>query len=385
MSKYGDFGVDVRKSGVELFGELISPAAIRGFSPIGIYKLNEREEGIVMHTDGAGSKPIISYIYWKETGDIYWFSGLSQDVVAMNINDLACVGASPICLTDYLAINPNRLPRAEVIKAIARGFADTLGVLSRLGMEILFLGGETADLPDQLLTLDISATAFGTVEIGKIVDGSGIQEGDVIVGLRSGGRAKFERGENSGIMCNGLTLARRVLLSREYSSRYPEVAGFPGRPYEGRFKVDDYLDEVGMSVGEALLSPTRLYAPIATEIIEKLGEEAHGLIHNTGGGLTKALRLGAGINYVKDDLPEPDPIFRVIQREGRVSWEEMYSVFNMGIGFEVVCRPEVAYDVIDIAEKHGVETKVIGRCRKCRNGVNKVTIISANGKFVFSR
>jgi phosphoribosylformylglycinamidine cyclo-ligase len=148
-------------------------------------------------------------------------------------------------------------------------------------------------------------------------------------------------------MCNGVTLARHVLMSSEYTRRYPELGG--GRGYRGRFRFDDYSDELGMTVGEALLSPTRLFSPVVLRILKRVGEGVRAMVHNTGGGLTKSLRVGRNVVYVKDSLPEPDPLFLLVQREGRGEWREMYQVFNMGVGFELVVDPEEAEEVVRIS------------------------------------
>ena len=244
------------------------------------------------------------------------------------------------------------------------------------------MGGETAELPDQLSTIDVSAAMFGIVELSRIVSAERIAPGDRIIGIRSGGRTIYERRENSGIMCNGLTLARRCLLSREYSERYPEIIGFSGKPYSGRFRVDDYIDELNMTVGEALLSPTRIFAPIVFKLLERFDTGIKAMIHNTGGGLTKCVRVGRGVHYIKDNLPKPDPIFELIQREAKEDWKSMYQTFNMGIGFEIIVAPEIIDDVMSVIEKFGVEAKVIGFCEK--SNINRVTLQTPYGRFEYA-
>jgi phosphoribosylformylglycinamidine cyclo-ligase len=169
-------------------------------------------------------------------------------------------------------------------------------------------------------------------------------------------------------------------MSSEYTRRYPELGG--GRGYRGRFRFDDYSDELGMTVGEALLSPTRLFSPVVLRILKRVGEGVRAMVHNTGGGLTKSLRVGRNVVYVKDSLPEPDPLFLLVQREGRVEWREMYQVFNMGVGFELVVDPEEAEEVVRISEGFGLGAGVIGRCERGR-GRNRVIIKSRWGKFEY--
>ncbi|MEM2874465.1 MAG: AIR synthase-related protein [Candidatus Hadarchaeales archaeon] len=380
-SRYAEVGVDVKKRGVEGFRRLIENAFPLAFCPV-LRDPISKNRGIVLHTDGAGSKPVQSYLQWRETGETAWFLGLAQDVVAMNLDDVICVGASDANLVDYLAINPFRVPKETVLKEIGRGFRKCLSLLRRFGMRLHFLGGETADLPDQVRTLDVSGTISASVDLSKIVGGDGIRPGDLIVGLRSGGKTKYERAENSGIMCNGITLARHCLMKAEYCKKYPEIAGDVGRGYYGRYGPDEYVDELHMTAGEAILSPTRIFAPVVVEVLRKVGKGVSGLVHNTGGGLTKCLRLGKRISYVKDDLFEPDPIFLLIQRESKVDWREMYEDFNMGVGFEIVVREQFADEVLSTAERFGLGAKVIGRCEKGK-ARNTLTVKSEHGKFVY--
>ena len=380
-SKYRELGVDVEKRGIEAFKEMVGGLHPNAFCVIH-RDPSDPEMGLVLHTDSAGSKPIQAYLHWRESGDPSWFRGLAQDVVAMNLDDILCVGAEPIAFVDYIAFNTLHIERESLLTETAEGFREVFEGLGGLGIPLLFAGGETADLPDQLRTLDISGAILGRVPLRGVITGDAITPGDVIIGLRSGGRASYEEGENSGIMCNGLTLARSTLMMGEYLERYPELAHPSGRRYRGRFRFDDYLEELGMTVGEALLSPTRVFAPIILKALREVGDGIHGLVHNTGGGLTKCLRLGRGILYVKDSLPEPDPLFRLIRREGEVDWREMYTVFNMGVGFEVVAHPQVADDVIDISEGYGVEAMIIGRCEGSSEG-NRVRVESRYGRFLY--
>ncbi|MEM1563019.1 MAG: AIR synthase related protein, partial [Candidatus Bathyarchaeia archaeon] len=317
-SKYAESGVDVKKRGIECFRSILNNLFPEAFCVIS-EDPNLPGYGLVTHTDGAGSKPVQAYLHWKETGDIRWFKGLAQDVLAMNIDDIICVGAKPINFVDYVAINPLRVDKIGLLKILSSGFEECINILGAQGVKLLFSGGETADLPDQIRTLDIAATMNGRVSLSRVLTGEKIEPGDVIIGLRSGGKTNYERNENSGIMCNGLTLARLCLMRKDYQEKYPEILESPDgkRSYYGRFKFDDYLDELGMTVGEALLSPTRLYAPVILKVMERFGEYISGLVHNTGGGLTKCLRIGRNIHYIKDNLFNPDPIFILIQRESK--------------------------------------------------------------------
>lgn len=380
-TKYAESGVDVKKRGIEFFRRTLNNLFPEAFCVIS-QDPDFPEYGLVTHSDGAGSKPVQAYLHWRETGDLRWFEGLAQDVIAMNLDDIVCVGASPLNFVDYISINPLKIDKVGVLKALSSGFESCLKLLSDQGVRLFFSGGETADLPDQLRTLDIAVTMNGRVELSKALTGGRIEPGDVIIGFRSGGKTKYESKENSGIMCNGLTLARLCLMHRSYQKKYPEILDRAGnkRSYYGRFRFDEHLDELGMTVGEALLSPTRIYAPVALRVIERFGAYISGMVHNTGGGQTKCLRVGRNIHYVKDDIFDPDPIFTLIQRESGESWRAMFENYNMGVGFEIIAKPEVADDIISLSEKYGLEAKRIGVCMKSDGG-NRLTIKSPHGTF----
>jgi phosphoribosylformylglycinamidine cyclo-ligase len=386
-SKYLRLGVDSKKKGVELFERLIPNILPGAFTPV--CRDDERENrGLILHLDGAGSKPIISYLCYREFGEGGWFEGLSQDVLAMNIDDVITVAAQPILFADYIAVNPFRIPKDEVIAELAEGFRKTLELLSshqkNFRITPAFAGGETADLPDQVRTLDVVGALFAAVELEKFPKLNNIRAGDLIIGLRSNGRAIYEHRENSGIMCNGVSLARHILLKREYYQRYPEIGEQEiAEKYSGRFTLDSFIDELNMSLAEALLSPTRIYAPIIAEIITRNPERVKAMCHNTGGGLTKIKRIGKGIRYVKDNLPEPSPIFKIIQKEGKISWREMYETFNMGIGFEIIAEKGHEDEIIQIAEKYKVTAQVIGRIESTKNSLNEVAVKSRLGTFIY--
>jgi len=376
-------GVDVRKRGIEVFEESVANLFPHAFCTVARDPELE-DRGIVLHADGAGSKPLQNYLHWRETGDTEWFESIAQDVVAMNVDDIICVGASPIGFVDYVAVNGFKVPKEDLLACLSSGFKRTFGLLKDYGIDIEFLGGETADLPDQLRTMDVSGTISGRLRLSEAVTGERIEDGDAIIGLRSGGRTKYEKSENSGIMCNGITLARHCLMKKDYQRKYPELSSSEGRGYYGRFAFDDYLDDLGMTVGEAILSPTRLFAPVVVKILEKHRQFVSGLVHNTGGGLTKCLKLGKNIHYIKDDLFPPDPIFRLIQRESKEGWREMFEDFNMGIGFEIIAKGEGADDIVATSERFGLEAKVIGRCEKRKEKGNKLTLQSEFGRFEYS-
>ena len=183
-------------------------------------------------------------------------------------------------------------------------------------------------------------------------------------------------------MCNFITLARHCLMKREYETKYPEIRDPDGKGYYGRFSFDDFDYELGMTVGEAIVSPTRLFAPVTSKILEKFRLHVKGLVHNTGRGQTKSLGLGRNVHYIKDNLPDPDPIFRLIQRESKETWREMYRGGNMGIGMEVIVDQEAAEDVLSVPESFGLGAQVIGKCEMSKER-NKLTIKSPFGGFQY--
>ncbi len=379
-TKYEEVGVDAQKEGIEVFESTIDNLFPEAFCTVSRDPDNE-DRGIVLHTDGAGSKPVQNYLLWKETGDLSWFETIGQDVLAMNIDDLICIGGRPLAFVDYIALNKGLFPKKKVLSELNSGFSKTLDLMEKYGLDISFLGGETADLPDQLKTLDVSGTIYGRVKLSEAITGEDVEPGNEIIGLRSGGRTEYEEEQNSGIMCNGITLARHCLMKEDYEKEYPEIKG-PEKGYYGKFDVEEYTSEIGMKVGEAIVSPTRIFAPVLNEILEKFRERVKGIVHNTGGGQTKSLNLGENIHYLKENPIEPDPIFKLIQRESGEEWKAMYEDYNMGTGMEIIAEEGQGDKILDIAEDFDLEGKVIGECEK-NDGGNKVTIDSQFGKFTY--
>jgi len=379
-SKYAKLGVDVKKRGIEYFEGLVDNHYPQAFCVVTKTRFFPNH-GIVLHSDSVGTKPIQSYLNWKEAGSFDAFRGLAQDVVAMNVDDVICVGAFPLSFADYIALNPFTIPKEELLKTLSRGFAECFHFLRTHGVDTQFAGGETADLADIIRTMDLSGTTLGLVNLNQVISGTEIVEGDVIIGLRSGGTTKLEKTLNSGIMCNGITLARHALLTRELSEQYPETRDFSAGPYVGRFRPDQYVDALEMTAGEAIASPTRLFAPIIWKVLEAYGAHVKGLVHNTGGGQTKCLRIGKGVHYVKKPL-EVDPIFPLIQESSGEAWRTMFENFNMGTGFEIIVDPEAAEDVLSVPQSFGLPAEIIGRC-EASNGENRVTILSPWGTFQY--
>ncbi len=295
-------------------------AAVRSLVPDGHYAA-VIDAGIghalALATDGVGSKLVVAERLGR-------FDTVGVDCVAMNVNDVVCVGAKPLAFLDYVAVEE---PDQAMLAAIGKGLAEGA---RRAG--VVVPGGELAVVPDLLRGhpsprgFDLVGFCLGIAEPKALVTGERIQPGDVIIGLPS-----------SGIHANGLTLARAALSDLE--ERPPELQG--------------------RSVGEELLEPTEIYVPCILDLLAS-GVDVHGLAHITGDGLLNLLRLGRAVGYrVEEPLPTP-PIFRLIQRRGEVSEAEMWEVFNMGCGFCCVVAEDAGEAALSVVRDHYPAAAAIG-------------------------
>jgi phosphoribosylformylglycinamidine cyclo-ligase len=267
-------------------------------------------------TDGVGSKILIAERMGR-------FDTIGIDCIAMNVNDLICIGAEPICMVDYIGVE--RLQKgvmAEVAKGLAEGARQA---------RISIPGGETAQLPDIIKGLDLVGTAVGVLPMSRLNCGRDCRPGDVVVGLAS-----------SGVHSNGYSLARRALFEK------------------GGLEVGHRVPELGRTVGEELLEPTRIYVAEALELFAS-DVRWKALCHITGDGLLNLCRVAAPVSFELDALPPPPPVFELIARLGKVEPAEMYRVFNMGIGLCVIVAETDAARVCEIARRHGSKPHVIGR------------------------
>lgn len=285
----------------------------------------DRNRLLATHTDGVGTKVLIANMLRK-------YDTIGIDCVAMNVNDVICIGATPISFVDYIAANQNnQLIFAQIAKGLAVG-------AYKAGVPIV--GGETAIMPDlfseKKFSFDLAGMVAGLVQKNKVTLGNKISVNDAIVGIYS-----------SGIHSNGYSLARKVLLKK--------------------YSVKDKLSGIGR-LGDALLTPTEIYVKPVLEIIRKC--QVHGLANITGGSFTKLLRL-KNTGYMLNQMPEPPKIMQLIEDSG-VSKEEMYKTFNMGVGFCVISPKNNVQRIIEICKKHKLKSQVIG------------SIISKKGVFVNS-
>jgi phosphoribosylformylglycinamidine cyclo-ligase len=275
-----------------------------------------------------------------------------------------------------------------VISTIIKEYHAYSEKLTSLGLNTTMCGGETADVGDLVKTLIVDASAFTVMKRKDVIDNNNIKNNDVIVGLASYGKASYEDEYNSGIGSNGLTLARHGTLSHEYYEKYPECYDQNIDEkflFFGQNKLTDEIKEIGLTVGKALLSPTRTYAPLIVEILKDFRKDIHGIIHNTGGGQTKILNFGKGINYSKDNLFAIPEIFEIIQRSSEIQWKEMYEVFNMGHRMELLCEESIAKEIIKIAKKYNIDSKIIGQCEKSPSKKKNFLEIKSNfGSFNYN-
>ena len=348
------------------------------------YLSNDDEYCIVMHADGAGTKSSLAYMYWKETADLSVWKGIAQDALVMNIDDLLCVGATDnILLSSTIGRNKNLVP-GEVISAIINGTEELLSDLRGFGVDIRSTGGETADVGDLVRTIIVDSTVVARMKKIDVITNSNIQSGDVIVGLSSFGQASYESEYNGGMGSNGLTSARHDVFAKYLSEKYPESydSSVPkSLVYSGSKKLTDTLADLSVDVGKLVLSPTRTYAPIIKEILEKYRSDIHGMVHCSGGAQTKVLHFVDDVHVIKDNLFDIPPLFDLIQKESNTDWKEMYKVFNMGHRMELYVPQEIADSIIAISNSFGVEAKVIGRV-EAYDG-KKLTIKSPFGEFIY--
>ena len=347
------------------------------------YISNSDEHALIIHSDGAGTKSSLAYIYWKETSDLSVWKGIAQDSIVMNLDDVACVGAiDNIVLSSTIGRNKNKIP-GEVISKIISGTDEILSFYRSHGINIYSGGGETADVGDLVRTIIVDSCLTVRIKKDDIIDNSNIRVGDVIIGLSSSGNSSYDLDYNSGIGSNGLTSARHDVLSDYIKSLYPESYDHDvpdDLTYCGSKKLTDKIENY--DIGKMLLSPTRSYAPLLKKIFEKVGRnKINGIIHCTGGGQTKILHFIDDLHIMKNNLFETPPIFKLIMNESNTDPKEMYKVFNMGHRMEIYIHPDYASDIIEISKSVGIDAKIIGEVLKSQK--KKLSIQSELGNFEY--
>jgi phosphoribosylformylglycinamidine cyclo-ligase len=373
MSLYSKRGVSAQKEEVHAATKNID----KGLFPRAFCKITEdvlgrdRDWVNVMHADGAGTKSILAYLYWKETGDITVWKGIAQDAIVMNLDDLLCVGIyDNLLFSSSIDRNKNRIP-GEVLKMLIEGSQEFFDEMSRHGVNIHFLGGETADVGDVVRTIAVNGTMAARWKKEAIITNEKIAAGNIIVGLASYGRSVYVTEYNSGIGSNGLTSARHDVLGKYYAENFRETyeEGLSEDVvYIGKHRMTDKITvknqnkEFNTDIGKLILSPTRTFAPVVKRILEESFDAVKGMIHSSGGGQTKCMKyMPENVKVVKDKLFDAPEIFNIIQQASGADQKEMYQVFNMGCRLEIYTDANSADRMISIANDLGIDARVIGR------------------------
>lgn len=370
MSSYEKRGVSAQKEEVhQATASLDKGLYPQAFCKIGPDSLgNDKDWVNLMHADGAGTKSILAYLYWKETGDLSVWKGIAQDSIVMNLDDLLCTGIYDNILFSSTIDRNKKLIPGEVLQTIIEGNQAFFEEMKSYGVNIHYMGGETADVGDVVRTIAVNGTMTARWPKSKLITNEKIKAGNVIVGLAGYGQAKYESAYNSGIGSNGLTSARHDMLHKTYGARFhesydnslDEQVVYIG-PHQLKDEVKDN-DGRKYEVGQLLLSPTRTFAPILKEILTHHFDAVNGLIHCSGGGQTKCLKyVPENVKIIKDNLFDSPIIFKLIQEASHSDNREMYQVFNMGTRMEIYTNEKDADTLISVSEKFGVDAKVIGR------------------------
>jgi len=290
--------------------------------------LNLKEPILVSGTDGVGTKLKLAFLLNKH-------DTIGQDVVAMCVNDVLAQGAQPLFFLDYVAVGKNNPTQIEqIVKGVADGC-----VLANCAL----IGGETAEMPDMYAEgeYDIAGFTVGVVEKTKLIDGSKVSTGDVLVGIQS-----------SGIHSNGFSLVRKIVLK------------------DNSFNLEQHYDELNGKLGEVLLTPTKIYVKPVLEVFKTV--DVHAICHITGGGfdenIPRVLKKNQGVEIVESSWEKP-PIFNLLEKWGNILHREMFNIFNMGIGMVLVVKPEDANTTLQILSNCGEKAFIIGLVNEKNNGI----------------
>ncbi len=373
MSLYAQRGVSAQKEEVHAATEKLDKGLYpKAFCKVYPDALGGSDDWVnVLHADGAGTKSILAYLYWKQTGDVSVWKGIAQDAIVMNLDDLLCVGIyNHLLFSSSIDRNKNVIP-AEVLQAIIEGTQEFFDTMKQYGVATTFMGGETADVGDVVRTIAVNGTMAARWPKNKLVTNEHIKPGNVIVGLASYGQATYESGYNSGIGSNGLTSARHDILLKKYKTTFPESLdnSLPDEVvYIGKYDLNNTVsvknknENATISVGKLLLSPTRTFAPVIKKILEENFNAVSGLIHCSGGGQTKCMKyVPDTVKIIKDHLFEVPEIFKLIQECSGADDKEMYQVFNMGCRLEIYTDEKYAAGIIKTANEFDIDAQVIGR------------------------
>jgi phosphoribosylformylglycinamidine cyclo-ligase len=394
MSLYSQRGVSAQKEEVEAATKSLEKGLYpNSFCKIYPDTLCGHDSWVnIMHADGAGTKSVLAYLYWKETGDLSVWKGIARDAIVMNLDDLLCTGVYNNLLFSSTIDRNKKLIPGEVLESIIEGSREFFDVLKKFGINVHYLGGETADVGDVVRTIAVNGTMVARWLKEKLITNEKISPGDVIVGLASFGKADYEDEYNSGIASNGLTSARHDLLHKTYAARFHEsfdTSLDEHVVYIGRYLLTDEVtignghpDTHREAIGKLLLSPTRTFAPVLKDILENFFDAVHGLIHCSGGGQTKCMKYMPGnVRLVKDNLFESPIIFQLIQKASGADDKEMYQVFNMGTRMEIYTEEKNADKILAASKKYGVDAQVIGRVEQSNK--KELVIKTQRGEITF--
>ena len=335
---YKEAGVDVTAGykSVELMKQFVKStynenviSDLGGFG--GLYSLNSdktEETVLVSGTDGVGTKLKLAFLMDKH-------DTIGQDCVAMCVNDIVCVGAKPLFFLDYMALGKN-IP--EVVATIVKGVADGCKMAG-----CSLIGGETAEMPGFYKEgeYDLAGFSVGAVDRSKIIDNNTVEVGDSVIGISS-----------TGVHSNGFSLVRKIFdVNKE--------------------NLNKYYDELGMTLGECLLTPTKIYVKSVLELMKNI--QVKGVSHIKGGGffenMPRMLKDGVSLKIKKDSYPIL-PIFKLIQKVGNIPERDMYNTFNMGIGMAIIVKKEDAENAVKILEEQGEKAYIIGEVTEGNKEIN---------------
>ncbi|MDP3836973.1 MAG: hypothetical protein Q8Q67_02640 [bacterium] len=394
-SLYAKMGVDASKKNVKAaFGKTNETEYPGAWVNI-ITAFFNSDWAVTQHMDGDGSKMIQRLLHYFETGNKSILRGAADDALAMNTSDIAASGFvfGQTIFTDVLNLNLPPDVKEVLMAELAHRFGELRELYRSHGIDIYFLGGEIADLPDQVLSavLDVAVTSYAKKE--HLITGN-VQDGDLIYGFASDGQAAWEENPNGGGMANGMTLARTISMSQEYNKKYPQLKG--RNRYMGAFNIKD---DNGLLFSRQLLSPTRQWLIVIKILMENLIaanalHHLHGISVNTGGGATKIMNLGSGGIVYHKTLPEAPLLFQILHTLSAELWQNMYKTFNCGIGLDVVGSDDEAFRAA--LTKTSEDTKVrlykLGSCRAFseelsgeEKHINTVILSTPYGTFSYSQ
>lgn len=337
---------------------------------------------LVLHADGAGTKSSLAYAYWKETGDLSVWTGISTDAMVMNTDDMMCTGISNQFFVSSTIGRNKHLISGEVIAALIEGNVLFAEKMKKYGVDVQLSGGETADVGDLVRTIIVDATALGYLSKAEIISNEKIEAGNFIVGLASYGQCEWEDSYNSGIGSNGLSSARHDIFSKEIAAKYPETFDqvIEEYAYIGKYSLTDASPVDQVDMGKLVLSPTRTYLPLIKNVFDRMHSDITGMIHCTGGGQFKTFNYIKDLHVLKSDFLAVPPLFTTIMEDTGTNPEEMYRTFNMGHRLEIYVKDmHAANMIIDMAKDVGIDAAIIGQCLPFEG--RKVELDTPYGKF----